>query len=465
LKTLEEPPEHVYFIFATTAPHKIPETIKSRCQRHHFKRLEIREIAGQLERICEAEGYKYDRGALRLLARKAEGSMRDGESLLDQCITASAGAVLADTVKSILGLLDQEMVFSFLEKITERNPTEVLRQLDRSIDEGVDLQELAGALLEGFRDLMILAAPGDMSNLLFRSKDEIAFLKKIVPSYELPDLVTIVERLCNMTPRLKSASDPRILLESVLVDISLLDRQVDIRDLLRHVQSGKPHREASSGSGNEGMEEDSSRSEPDRPAGGESGRGPSGGAKAAARVLNGEQVLFSGLDSEILERGPEREATGPASGVGEGRVRSQPQPEMPQDLSDVAILREYWDGFVTYVRQKKVSLGVCLISARLADFDGKTIRLEFPKGYLIQKEQVEKSDSVRSLKRMLEKYFRREMDIACSFASGQSRPLDDRAVPEHTRKAVPRGRRVIQDQPVVKKILEDFDGEIITYRP
>ncbi len=474
LKTLEEPPKHVYFVFATTAPHKIPETIKSRCQRHHFKRLEIGEIAGQLEKVCKAEKVKYEKDALRLLARKAEGSMRDGESLLDQCITASSGEVSTAAVADILGLLDGEMVLAFLERISKKDPSEVLKQLDRVIDEGVDLQELAGALLEGFRDLMILTVPGDLGDLLFRSKDEIASLKDLAGDFELPDLVTIVERLCNITPRLKSASDPRILLESLLVDISLLDRQTDIRDLIERLESGSPQGgglgKASSAGKTRSLSKDPGMAE-EGDTGTAIGGGKHGGSAfpGAARLLEGEISLMPGLSDATPS--PEAEAITPPDRVvtpvsdldGMENKRSL-RPGRSGDDRMSHSFRKQWEDFVTCVRQKKVSLGVCLVSAKLTEFDGKTVQLKFPKGFLIQKEQVENPQSIQFLKRMMKKFFGREMDISCSIAGEEDAP-SKRSTEEHRETGEFKSQRNVEQQPIIKKILEDFDGEIVQYHP
>jgi DNA polymerase-3 subunit gamma/tau len=444
LKTLEEPPAHVYFIFATTAPHKIPETIKSRCQRHHFKRMEIGEITGQLQKICDAEKIEYENDALRLLARKAEGSMRDGESLLDQCVTASSGEVTTQAVRDILGLLDSEMVLAFLEKISKKDPTDVLRQLNRTIDEGVDLQELAGALLEGFRDVMILAAPGDLSDLLFRSKDEISTLQDLAASFELPDLITIVEKLCSAVPRLKSAGDPRILLESVLVDITLLDRQTEIRDLIEHLQSGAPS------------------------TGGMGASGGSGGTVAAKRRRG---VGKGGGIDKRKDRGEKRKASdmvkGAATvGTDDGLSAASSGPVEKDKSAHARVVtddpNEQWKGFVTFVRQKKVSLGVSLISAKLVEFGNHSVELEFPKGSTIQSEQVNHPESKKFLKNMLRKHFDRDIEIVCTVAGEKDAAVQKAEAINHNAGNV-NSRFSIERQPVVKKIIEDFDGEIVSF--
>jgi DNA polymerase-3 subunit gamma/tau len=437
LKTLEEPPRHVYFIFATTAPHKIPETIKSRCQRHNFKRLEIKEIARQLQKICEAEGVKYEEEALRLLARKAEGSMRDGESLLDQCITASSGDVGTAAVRSILGFLDQELVFSFLELLAGRDPTEVLRKLDAVVDEGVDLQELSYALLEGFRDLMILAAPGDLESILLRSQDEVERLRGLLEHFELPDLVTIVERLCTLGPRLKSASDPRILLEATLVDLALLDRQTDIRTLIKKIEDmggGAP-------SGRGGARRIG------RAGGGEEAAGA--GSAKVARDMGTAFFYHPGGGTRPAEASSRPVDPYPTSGGGAGKEEA---PATEQDG-----FRAEWDRFITAVRQKKVALGVCLISGKLVRFDDGKVYLRYDKRSNPQREEVENAANMKFLGNMMEKHLGRRLEIICLGEDEEIPPAKDEE------KSGPRAGKKIEDLPLTRKILRDFDGEIIHY--
>jgi DNA polymerase-3 subunit gamma/tau len=458
LKTLEEPPSHVYFIFATTAPHKIPDTIKSRCQRHQFKRLEVAEIASQLELICTAEKVSFEPEALRLLGRKAEGSMRDGESLLDQVITASSGDVKTKSVRQILGLLDQEMIGRFLGAMGARDATEVLRQLDAAVREGVDLEELVNALIEGFRDLMLLSTPGDLSDLIFRSKEEVAALREFLGSYELSDLVTIVERLCNVVPRLKTASDPRILMESVLVDLTLIDRQIDIRDLIASLE----------GSGTKG-----SGGRPPSRGAAKSPRSPESGttaSPAASKRFEGDAdpaAFVRPRDESDEEQTPAPPAT--AGRQDATPAENQPDTQAAVSAKDVdlgslgyADLRKLWDGFVTYVRQKKVALGVCLISGTLKSFDENQILVRFAKGFSFQRDQLESASSHKFLKGMLTKYFGRDIELVCV---SEGEEADGRMGGADRGAETSPAKRPIETRPIVKKILTDFDGEIIRYHP
>ena len=451
LKTLEEPPAHVYFIFATTSPQKIPDTIKSRCQRHHFKRLENGEIAGRLEFICKSEKVKFEADALRLLARKADGSMRDGTSLLDQCVTASGGNVTAQAVRGILGLMDQEKVLALVDAIASGDATAPLRLLDSAINEGVDLNDLLSALLEGYRDLMILSVPGDLSGLLFRSKGEIDHLRTSLKHYELADLVTIVERLCNASSRLKQATDPRIYFESVVVDLTLLDRQTDVRTLISRLESDS----GSSGKG----------SAP--PARTETSKGRSSAAPVSgAAVAGNAQLPIAGVPAPSIGETPARVAhpVAETTAMGDPEDSGAVAPVSSDAALDLPKVHQLWDGFVTFVRQKRVSLGVCLISGKPYSFDGQKLAIRFQKSFSLQKEQASRPESLEFICSMFEKYFGRKIEIVC-FLEGEERAF---AIDEAVAKQKPQEERlrdVSEDKkPVLQKLMKDFDGEIVRYQ-
>ncbi len=447
LKTLEEPPPHVFFIFATTSPHKIPDTIKSRCQRHHFKRLENAEIAGRLSEICRAEKVKFEDDGLRLLARKADGSMRDGTSLLDQCITASGGTVSADAVRGILGLIDQEKVLAFVDAISGGDSSAPLQLLDAAVNEGIDLQDLLAALLDGYRDLMLLAVPGDLSPLLFRSQSEIDHLRGSLARYELPDIVTIVERLCNAAGRLKSMSDPRIYFESVLVDLSLLERQTDIRALIARLDGpggGDP------GDDPRRRREEGAAKKPAKPA-------PGSGAASAVAAAGVDPMATNPRRAERDPETGDRHDGAATAGAASGSAASA------EGGLDLAKIQQLWDGFVTFVRQKKVSLGVCLISGKPYSFDGARLLIRFSKGFSLQREQVMRPEGLEFVTTMFHRYFGVEAGVVC-FLEGEEKAmkfeeaLAGRAAPEERIRDVPDDKK-----PVVQRLIKEFDGEIVRY--
>jgi DNA polymerase-3 subunit gamma/tau len=449
LKTLEEPPPHVYFVFATTSPQKIPDTIKSRCQRHHFKRLENAEIASRLEEICRAEKVACEADALRLLARKADGSMRDGTSLLDQCITASGGNVTASAVRDILGLVDQEKVLALVDAIASGDAGRPLRLLDAAVDEGLDLQDLLAALLDAYRDLMVLSVPGDLSALVFRSHSEIEHLRASGAGGALADWVTVVERLCNAAARLKTMPDPRVYLESVLVDLALLERQTDIRTLIARLEGSPPAAGGPSGSGR------SSTSRAHGAGGADAGASSRAGA---ASLLQTGAAATGDLIPPVTRAAEADSDPDPARAV-EAETSPLPAADGPFDLAKI---QQLWDGFVTFVRQKKVSLGVCLISGKPHSFDGRRLLVRFIKSFGLQREQVSRPENIEFVRASFERYFGHAVEIVC-FVEGEEKAL---ALEEAAAKKPPeeRIRDISEDKkPIVQRLIKEFDGEIIRY--
>ena len=159
LKTLEEPPAHVIFILATTEPHKLPATIRSRCQRFDFRRIPVNTIAAHLSAVAGAEGYVYDDAALRMIARAAEGGMRDALSILDQC--AAAGDLTAETVTNTLGSGDMQLLYSLADCITAYDEKGALTQLRTILDAGADTRTLIKDLADMFRRMMWLSVGAD----------------------------------------------------------------------------------------------------------------------------------------------------------------------------------------------------------------------------------------------------------------------------------------------------------------
>jgi len=151
LKTLEEPPSHVMFVFATTEPRKIPITILSRCQRHDFKRIDVKSISKHMEELCAKEGVKIAVDSLELIAREAGGSMRDGLSLLDQVMSCTKGAITHKHVLDILGVIDREIIFNLSGAILSGEIPEVLDILDEIYSSGHDMKKLYADLIEHFR--------------------------------------------------------------------------------------------------------------------------------------------------------------------------------------------------------------------------------------------------------------------------------------------------------------------------
>jgi len=172
LKTLEEPPEHVVFMLATTEPHKVPETIRSRTQRYDFHRVSVSQLKSHIKKIAESEKIDIDDEALYLLARKADGSVRDALSLLDQLFAFADKKITAAEVNDALGLIDSQFYFDFVRAVAVKDSADALDMIKRLIDSGVEIPEFCSGLIGHFRNLLILQNARQPKTLVELSESE-----------------------------------------------------------------------------------------------------------------------------------------------------------------------------------------------------------------------------------------------------------------------------------------------------
>jgi len=242
LKTLEEPPEHVKFIFATTEAQKVPATILSRCQRFDFRNIPTRLIAEHLARICKAEDVKADPDALFRIARAAAGSMRDGLSLLDQLL-AGGEQVSDDEVVRVLGTPSDERTLKIVQAIADNNAAAGLAELAGVLEGGVTLLSAAGALGDIFRNMMIAATCGPQSDLIELPETQKQAVAKLAERFSTPTLVQAVGIVQMAARNIRGSSVARALLEAAIVRLAEADKFVDpssLVDRLESLASGTP---------------------------------------------------------------------------------------------------------------------------------------------------------------------------------------------------------------------------------
>jgi len=220
LKTLEEPPEYVMFILATTEPHKLPATILSRCMRLDFRRVPEEILAQGMADICQQKGIQVSEGALRLIASNADGSVRDGLSILDQCISGGQKVVDRADVLEFLGTAGEEVFLELTEKVILRQPSEALLLLEHVFADGKDVRQFMKDWLSHYRNLLItkfIKNPEDMLNL---SPENIGRLRHQSDSLDLADINFAIIELSRTMSEAKWSTQPRILLELCVVKLS-----------------------------------------------------------------------------------------------------------------------------------------------------------------------------------------------------------------------------------------------------
>lgn len=238
LKTLEEPPEYVIFILATTEAHKIPITILSRCQRYDFKRITIDTIAGRLRELIDKEQWDVEEKAVRYLARMADGSMRDALSLLDQCAAFYIGEKLTyDHVLEVLGAVDTEVFSRLLRELLAMNVHKVIETVDELTMQGRELSQLAADFTWYLRNLLLVRCSDDMEDVLDVSTENLARLKEEAQMIDNDTLIRYIRIFSDLTNQLKFATQKRVLLEVALIKICRPAMEVNQDTLLDRIRA------------------------------------------------------------------------------------------------------------------------------------------------------------------------------------------------------------------------------------
>ena len=246
LKTLEEPPEYVIFILATTQAHKIPITILSRCQRYDFKRISIETIAARLRELIDKEGWDVEDKAVRYIAKMADGSMRDSLSLLDQCAAFYMNETLTyDHVLEVLGAVDTEVFSRLLRQLLAMDVHQVIETVDELVMQGRELSQLAADFTWYLRNLLLVKSSDNMEDVLDVSSENLALLKEEAQMIDSDTLIRYIRIFSDLTNQLKYATQKRVLLEVTLIKLcrpamdqnkdALLDR---IRAIEKQLEEG-----------------------------------------------------------------------------------------------------------------------------------------------------------------------------------------------------------------------------------
>ncbi len=339
LKTLEEPPPHVVFVFATTELQKVPDTILSRCQVFEFRRIAPGAIAAQLVRIVKEQGGSAEEGALRLLARMGEGSMRDAQSLLDQVVAFSPGkALTVEDVEGVLGVPSSEVYRNIVSAVAARDGRAALCELKGVFEAGHDLKFFCASLLEFLRDVMVLQVAGDGADLFDAAPEELEDRRVLAARLSFAQAHQAYAILQGAEAELRTTDHPRMALELALLRMCQIEPLADLGRLIERIESlGAPGASRSlgpAGGAGEGGSPPALARPPARegaggppggraPRGGERPEGPAGRATVAqaapapwdpvqARRVWGEavqslrptrQALFEGAEVDVAAEG------------------------------------------------------------------------------------------------------------------------------------------------------------------
>jgi len=338
LKTLEEPPDFVKFIFATTQPNKVMPTIISRCQRLDFRRIAVMEIVGQLEKIIESEKVEVQKEALIAIAKASDGALRDAESILDELVSFTKGKVSLAEVVSVLGLVEQEILFAVTEKIIAKDARGALEILDQIISQGKDTGIFLSNLIEHFRNLMVARVSRGDASLIDLPDETCKQLLKQAEHFSLEEIFGAFNVLVNTQEMAKRLDSVRIPLEVSLVKLAH-DKKGDTLHPHQHA-----HRE--------------SHPLPKQ-------------HKDSKTPVAGEE----GLPLPTEQR-QEQEI--------------EPPPETQISLEGV---KEAWQGIIESLSRIKISAGTYLNEGMPVKLDHNVLTIAFPMHYSLHKESLERKDN------------------------------------------------------------------------
>jgi DNA polymerase-3 subunit gamma/tau len=434
LKTLEEPPRHVCFMLATTEPLKVLPTILSRCQRFDFGRLTVDEMLANLRKIVAAEEIEVDDEGLRLLARKAEGSVRDSLTLLDQVAATGAGPFDAVAIQAILGLSGSGLYFELSDAVTAGDAPRALACLQRAYEEGLNLQEVAEELVHHFRNVLLMSLGEGLEEILEATPEETAQLSKQVRNIRPAEALRWLRIMLDAAARMRRSAHGRVHLEVALVEMAALPRSVDLGSVLEKLRKDMG-----------GSAKDSDRST-------RAGTGP-------ARAPGGSTE------------------TGDSSGrAGGDSTRAAGVADADQQAA--------WDRVLSKVRGERAFLGSCLHDSRAVGIDNGRVLVVLDDINGFKRDQVEKPANRRFVLRIMEEVFGRSVGFrlvndadapkrdvpkrvdasagsASSAVGGASAVAERVGETQPDRAPQPRGGQTESATERVRKIAEMMNGDII----
>ncbi|NQU95922.1 MAG: DNA polymerase III subunit gamma/tau [Candidatus Omnitrophica bacterium] len=420
LKTLEEPPPHVKFIFATTQPHKVLPTIISRCQRFDFRKISAEDITKKIKEIRKKEDLKLNDDATFLITKAADGSMRDAEVILDQLLSFTKGKIEANDVTNALGLLEGEILLDIAEAILKNEKEKILNLLNELINSGKDPVFIASSIIEHFRNLLVAnVAKDDTKAYMTLSEEDNNKLKTQGKKFSLDEILYITYTLSATIEFIKKTSLGRIPLEISLIKLTERKKLTSIKEILERLSSF----EKKIGSGEE--------------------------------IPQGIRVQAASPEMII-----EKETPPVVS-------KAVPEPELAAE-KDILLLQKIktsWINIINFIKQKKMSVATFLSDGRLLNVKDRTLAIGFGKNSSLHKEQIEANTN----KKFVEEAIRSVVgeDVSLSVESVEDEPGQGNEIPGNEKNASQEeatSGRTNKIDPIVESAIGIFDGRIIDIR-
>jgi DNA polymerase III subunit gamma/tau len=393
LKMLEEPPEHVVFVLATTEKHKVLPTIISRCQGFDFRRPGVETLVGKLAEIAEAEGIGVEPEALTVIAREGRGSFRDAEGLLDQLSSFAEGPITVAMVRELLGSVGSEALLETTAALQERRAADALRVVDRLSNEGRDLGQFLGELISYLRNLMLLPYAPEVA-LAEVGAEERSSLEEQAKSIPTAEVVRLIEALGDALGRTKRGGDPKLELELSFLKLTRDYSEPSVDNLLRRLEVLEMTVE------------------------GETPLTPRI-APASQGAAVADETLVAGSAEETIT------SDDPASSESKSSKSDEHEKEASDEAHDaavgVAVLSSRWGQLMEDLKRNRQALTATVFQeGRPFSFEDNVLKIEFPADSDFHAAEARKSRHGDALRDVLEEHFGVRPRLECQVADGAS---------------------------------------------
>jgi len=415
LKTLEEPPAHVIFIFATTEPHKIIETVLDRCQRYDFKKIPSLLIVEKLQALAKDEEITISPNALQLISREADGSLRDAQSLLDQVIAYAGKAITDEDVTEILGIVDTKVLGEISHAVFTQDLKKCLEIIEHVFTYGIDARQFYRGLLEHFRNLMVAKISTNPQLFPDLSPKEIEELTNQIRKVSLEKLQLILKSLIESEGYVYRAPLPRVILEAIILRLATIPPVASLKEILERL--GKLQEKL----------------------------GTNGGLLSQAPPVTSPVPALKTQKQTFPQTSTEETAPS-CSSAPDDNARGC-------DMS----LEENWKEFLTFIRTKKPPLASFLEHGTLVRLAPGSIEIGFPKNYLFL-ERIQEQTKKQELLQISEEFFgeKKKVIIHALTTSGEEKKNVHLPLAQKNEKI----RKEAKDHPLVKEALTIFEGSI-----
>jgi DNA polymerase III subunit gamma/tau len=418
LKTLEEPPGHVVFIFATTENHKVPATILSRCQCYDFRRISLGEITNNLGKVAVAEGITISDTALSWIAEAGDGSMRDSQSIFDQVIAYAGMNISDEDVEDILGLADRKYLFRISEAVFTRSAGTCLMILEEAYLAGLDMKHFYSMLLKHFRNLLLAKIAEDGSASFDIAPEQMEKLKTQAKAVSRETLQRYLDILLNEADSLRRSQEVRMKIETILVRMAYLEPVLPVGDILAALEI------------------------------------------LEKKLQNDLPMAFIAADGALAVE--ENRLSSSRPGVASG----EPATASPASAPAKQIARPAsGEDLKIFIKRENPPLGAKMNAAEILSLENGCLTLGFPEGYIFLDNLMEKSQK-DELTRIAELYYSQKVSLKFQTLAALKTVGNGVLASENRGSSLSEIKHEAMSSPLVQKVLDAFEGaELVEIKP